>query len=81
LIHCEEDLSMTNIASKIVYGGQTGSGFENTETECQKVSYNQKVKQDLKQELSFTEVSDDKINKAFDIQIPELFLEAILMGS
>src|SRR4051794_32925723 len=55
--------------------------FKNTETECQKIPYNQKVEQDLKQELSFTEVGDDKINKAFNIQIPELSLEAILMRS
>ena len=48
--------------------------------ECQKIPYNQKVEQDLRWELSFTEVSDSKINKAFDIQIPELSLEAILMG-
>ncbi|PKY27077.1 hypothetical protein RhiirB3_442646 [Rhizophagus irregularis] len=54
---------------------------ENTEAECQKVPYNQKVEQDLRRELSSTEVDDGKINKAFDIQIPELSLEAILMGS
>ena len=35
----------------------------------------------MRRELSFTEVGDDKINKAFDIQISELSLEAILMGS
>src|SRR5207249_4791763 len=55
--------------------------FENTETECQKIPYNQKVKQDLRRELSFTEVGDSKINKTFDLQIPGLSLEAILMGS
>jgi hypothetical protein len=55
--------------------------FKNTETECQKIPYNQKVEQDLRRELSSTEVGDGKINKAFDIQIPELSLEAILMGS
>ncbi|CAB4494897.1 unnamed protein product [Rhizophagus irregularis] len=54
---------------------------ENTETECQKIPYNQKVEQDLRRELSSTEVGDGKINKAFDIQIPELSLEAILIGS
>ncbi|GES82689.1 hypothetical protein GLOIN_2v1869616 [Rhizophagus clarus] len=54
---------------------------ENTETECQNIPYNQKVEQDLRRELSSTEVGDGKINKAFDIQIPELSLEAILMGS
>ncbi|PKK55480.1 hypothetical protein RhiirC2_858992, partial [Rhizophagus irregularis] len=54
---------------------------ENTETECQKIPYNQKVEQDLRRELSSTEVGDGEINKAFDIQIPELSLEAILMGS
>ncbi|RGB22150.1 hypothetical protein C1646_678040 [Rhizophagus diaphanus] len=54
---------------------------ENIDTECQKIPYNQKVEQDLRQELSFTEVSNSKINKTFDIQIPELSLEAILMGS
>ena len=46
-----------------------------------KISYNQKVEQDLRRELSSTEVSDSKINKAFDIQIPELSLKAILMES
>ena len=35
----------------------------------------------MRRELSSTEVSDSNINKAFDIQIPELSLEAILMGS
>ena len=54
---------------------------ENTETECQKIPYNQKVEQDLRRELSSTEVGDGKINKTFDIQIPELSLEAVLMGS
>ncbi|GBC04231.1 hypothetical protein RclHR1_05580016 [Rhizophagus clarus] len=54
---------------------------ENINTECQKIPYNQKVEQDLRRELSSTEVSDSKINKAFDIQIPEFSLEAILMGS
>ena len=54
---------------------------ENINTECQKIPYNQKVEQDLRRELSSTEVDDGKINKAFDIQIPELSLEAILMGS
>ncbi|GES74862.1 hypothetical protein GLOIN_2v1869616 [Rhizophagus clarus] len=54
---------------------------ENIGMECQKIPYNQKMEQDLRQELSFTEVGDSKINKAFDIQIPELSLEAILMGS
>ncbi len=39
------------------------------------------MEQDLRRELSSTEVDDGKINKAFDIQIPELSLEAILMGS
>ena len=39
------------------------------------------MEQDLRRELSSTEVGDGKINKAFDIQIPELSLEAILMGS
>ncbi|RGB25443.1 hypothetical protein C1646_771717 [Rhizophagus diaphanus] len=39
------------------------------------------VEQDLRRELSSTEVGDGKINKAFDFQIPELSLEAILMGS
>ena len=50
---------------------------ENTETECQKIPYNQKVEQDLRRELSSTEVGDGKINKAFDIQIPELSLDGI----
>jgi len=59
----------------------TALASENTETECQKIPYNQKVEQDLRRELSSTEVGDGKINKAFDIQIPELSLEAILMGS
>ena len=54
---------------------------ENIDTACQKIPYNQKVEQDLRRELSSTEVGDGKINKAFDIQIPELSLEAILMGS
>ena len=54
---------------------------ENIDTKCQKIPYNQKVEQDLRRELSSTEVGDGKINKAFDIQIPELSLEAILMGS
>src|SRR6266498_2328723 len=45
---------------------------ENTETECQKIPYNQKVEQDLRRELSSTEVGDGKINnKVFDIQIPD----------
>ncbi len=35
----------------------------------------------MRRELSFTEVGDGKINKVFDIQIPELSLEVILMGS
>ena len=39
------------------------------------------MEQDLRWELSSTEVGDGKINKAFNIQIPELSLEAILMGS
>ena len=55
--------------------------YENADTECQKIPYNQKVEQDLRRELSSTKVSDSKINKAFDIQIPELSLEAILTGS
>ena len=50
---------------------------ENAETECQKIPYNQKVEQDSRQELSSTEVDDNKINKAFDIQIPELFFDGI----
>ena len=54
---------------------------ENTEIEYQKIPYNQKVKQDLRWKLSFIEVDDDKINKAFDIQIPELSLKAILIES
>ncbi|CAG8519662.1 7455_t:CDS:1 [Funneliformis mosseae] len=53
---------------------------ENIETECQKISYNQKIKQDLRRELSSTEVDDGKINKVFDIQISKFSLEAILMG-
>ncbi|PKY43939.1 hypothetical protein RhiirA4_458075 [Rhizophagus irregularis] len=36
---------------------------------------------DKQTKLSSTEVGDGKINKAFDIQIPKLFLEAILMES
>ncbi|CAB4407747.1 unnamed protein product [Rhizophagus irregularis] len=51
------------------------------ETEYQKILYNQKVKQELRQKLFFTKVDDDKINKAFNIQISELSLKAILMGS
>ena len=35
----------------------------------------------MRWKLSFIEVDDSKINKAFNIQIPELSLEAILMGS
>ena len=35
----------------------------------------------MRRELSFTEVGDGKINKTFDIQISELSLEAILIGS
>ncbi|CAG8747405.1 14590_t:CDS:1, partial [Funneliformis mosseae] len=54
---------------------------ENIDTECQKISYNQKVEQDLRWELSFTEVSNSKINKMFDIQISKFSLKAILMGS
>ncbi|GES98287.1 hypothetical protein GLOIN_2v1869616 [Rhizophagus clarus] len=55
---------------------------ENIDTECQKIPYNQKVEQDLRRELSSCTKDDDgKINKAFDIQIPELSLEAILTGS
>ena len=50
---------------------------ENIDTECQKIPYNQKVEQDLRRELSSTEVGDGKINKAFDIQIPELSLDGI----
>jgi len=49
---------------------------------CQKIPYNQKVEQDLRRELSScTKGNDGKINKAIDIQIPELSLEAILTGS
>ncbi|RIA79478.1 hypothetical protein C1645_840580 [Glomus cerebriforme] len=55
--------------------------FENTETECQKIPYNQKVEQDLRRELSFTKVDNGNINKTFDIQISELSLEAILIES
>jgi hypothetical protein len=56
--------------------------YENADTECQKIPYNQKVEQDLRQELSScTKGNDGKINKAFDILIPELSLEAILTGS
>ncbi len=40
------------------------------------------MKQDLRQELSsYTKDNDSKINKVFDILIPELSLEAILMES
>ena len=56
--------------------------YENADTECQKIPYNQKVEQDLRQELSScTKGGDSKVNKAFNIQIPELSLEAILTGS
>ncbi len=56
--------------------------YENADTECQKIPYNQKVEQDLRQELSScTKGNDGKVNKAFDILIPELSLEAILTGS
>ena len=49
---------------------------------CQKIPYNQKVKRDLRWKLfSCTKDDDGKINKAFDIQIPELSLEAILTES
>ncbi|RIA94655.1 hypothetical protein C1645_817710 [Glomus cerebriforme] len=57
------------------------STSENIDMECQKIPYNQKVEQDLRRELSSTEIGNSKMNKAFDIQISELSLEAILMGS
>ncbi|CAG8630465.1 14786_t:CDS:2, partial [Funneliformis mosseae] len=65
---------------KLSMADKQALAFENIETKCQKIPYNQKVKQDLRRKLFFTEVSDSKINKAFDIQISELSLEAILMG-
>ncbi|PKY33155.1 hypothetical protein RhiirB3_451854 [Rhizophagus irregularis] len=44
--------------------------------------YNQKVERDLREELSsYSKGSGGKINKAFDIQIPDLSLEAVLTGS
>ncbi|CAG8547734.1 41976_t:CDS:2 [Gigaspora margarita] len=56
--------------------------YEDVATECQKIPYNQKVEQDLRRELSScTKGNDGKISKTFDIQIPELSLETILMGS
>ena len=54
--------------------------YEDADTECQKIPYNQKVDQDLRRELSScTKGGDGRVNKAFNIQIPELSLEAILI--
>ncbi|CAG8833467.1 5692_t:CDS:2, partial [Gigaspora margarita] len=47
-----------------------------------KISYNQKVKQGLRLKLFIcTKDNNHKINKVFDIQIPEFLLEAILTES
>ena len=63
-------------------GKQTTSApdsYEDVDVMCQKIPYNQKVEQDLRRELSSCTKGDDgKINKAIDIQIPELSLEEIL---
>ncbi|CAB5306761.1 unnamed protein product [Rhizophagus irregularis] len=41
---------------------------ENTETECQKIPYNQKVEQDLRRELSSTEVGDAYEDRVKDVK-------------
>ncbi|CAB5379083.1 unnamed protein product [Rhizophagus irregularis] len=41
---------------------------ENTEAECQKVPYNQKVEQDLRRELSSTEVDDAYEDRVRDVK-------------
>ncbi|EXX51341.1 uncharacterized protein OCT59_019944 [Rhizophagus irregularis] len=56
--------------------------YEDADTECQKILYNQKVDQRFETGASScTKGSDGKVNKAVNIQIPELSLEAILTGS
>ncbi|CAG8658438.1 17934_t:CDS:2, partial [Racocetra fulgida] len=48
----------------------------------QKIPYNQKVERGLRLELfTCTKDNNHKVNKVFDIQIPEFSLEAILTGS
>ncbi|CAG8517341.1 1726_t:CDS:2, partial [Racocetra fulgida] len=48
----------------------------------QKIPYNQKVERGLRLELFIcTKDNNHKINKVFDIQVPEFSLEAILTGS
>ncbi|RIA83430.1 hypothetical protein C1645_833863 [Glomus cerebriforme] len=67
LTHCEEDLFITN--TELVTLPEQALASENTKTECQKIPYNQKVEQDLRQKLSSTEVDDDKINKTVAMKL------------
>ncbi|CAG8565706.1 8097_t:CDS:2 [Funneliformis mosseae] len=59
-------LSARTLPVKLPIANKQVLAFKNTETECQKIPYNQKV---------------NKINKVFDIQISKLSLEAILIES
>ena len=80
----EPSAVISPVKSSLV-GKQTASApdsYKDADMVCQKIPYNQKVEQDLRRELSSCTKGDDgKINKALDIQIPELSLEAILTGS
>ncbi|RIA84440.1 hypothetical protein C1645_832248 [Glomus cerebriforme] len=72
LTHYEEDFFITStelvtFSEQVVKESISACSFKNIEIECQKIPYNQKVEQDLRQELSSTKVGNSKINKIQDI--------------
>ena len=77
----ELSLEKTSLVKLSIANKQTilaSDSYENINMKCQKTPYNQKVEQGLKQKISFyTKVNDEM----FDIQMPKLSLEAILMKS